>query len=101
MACPGLAVSLAHTRTMTSRPRGVSVPLPQQAFFSRIMAKSKLPLPTGLIGTAESVALDYGAGRPFFPFLSLAQIGIIAAMGAITFCLFAIVLPRAVLPFTA
>jgi hypothetical protein len=65
------------------------------------MAKSKLPLPTGLIGTAESVALDYGAGRPFFPFLSLTQIGIIAAMGAIIFCLFALVLSRAVLPFTA
>jgi hypothetical protein len=41
------------------------------------------------------------AGRPFFPFLSLAQIVIIAAIGVIIFCLFALVLPRAVLPFTA
>jgi hypothetical protein len=64
------------------------------------MAKSKLPLPSGLIGTADSVTLDYGAGRPFFPFLSLAQIGIIAVMGVVMAGLFALVVPRAALPFT-
>ena len=65
------------------------------------MAKSKLPLPSGLIGTADSVTLDYGAGRPFFPFLSLAQMAIIVAMYAIGMAVFALFLRREVLPFTA
>jgi hypothetical protein len=65
-----------------------------------MMAKAKLPRPSGLIGTAGSVALDYGAGRPFFPFLSLAQIGILAAMGTIIAGLFALMVPGAALPFT-
>jgi hypothetical protein len=86
---------------MTRAVGTISLPPPFTLFSGSMMARPKLPLPTGLIGTAGSVALDYGAGRPFFPFLSLAQIGIIAAMGAIIFCLFALVLPRAVLPFTA
>lgn len=65
------------------------------------MARPKLPLPTGLIGEAGPVAYDYVAGRPFFPFLSLAQIAILVAMYAVGMGLFALFIHREVLPFTA
>ena len=65
------------------------------------MARSKLPLPTGLIGEAGQVALDYAAGKPFFPFLSLAQIAILVAIYAIGMGVFALFIRREVLPFTA
>ena len=66
-----------------------------------MMARSKLPLPTGLIGEAGPVVLDYAAGKPFFPFLSLAQIAIIIAIYAIGMGVFALFIRREVLPFTA
>jgi hypothetical protein len=59
------------------------------------------PLPTGLIGTAGPVTLDYAAGKPFFPFLSLAQIVMILAIYSIGMGIFALFIRRAALPFTA
>ena len=66
-----------------------------------MMARPKLPLPTGLIGAAGPVTFDYAAGRPFFPFLSLAQIAILIAIYVIGLGIFALFVRREVLPFTA
>jgi hypothetical protein len=63
--------------------------------------RPKLPLPSGLIGEAGPVTLDYSAGNPFFPFLSLAQIAMILAIYAIGMGMFALFIRREVLPFTA
>ena len=60
-----------------------------------------LPLPNGLIGTAGPVTLDYRAGRPFFPFLSWAQIAIILSIFVVGMGIFALFIRREVLPFTA
>ena len=47
------------------------------------MAQPFLPLPTGLIGDVSSAKPLYGAGRPFYPFLSYEQLFIILAIFAV------------------
>jgi hypothetical protein len=60
-----------------------------------------LLLPSGLIGTAESVAFDYPSCRPCFPFLSLAQLAVVLAIYAAIVGMGALFVPRAALPFIA
>src|SRR5256885_6181459 len=42
--------------------------------------RPKLPLPSGLIGQAESVRFDPAGAKPFFPFLSLQQLFLLIAI---------------------
>jgi hypothetical protein len=60
-----------------------------------------LPLPSGLIGTAEPVAFDYQSCRPCFPFLSLAQLAVVLAIYAAIMGMGALFVQRAALPFVA
>jgi hypothetical protein len=60
-----------------------------------------LPLPSGLIGTAEPVAFDYQSCRPCFPFLSLAQLALILTVFAVIVGVGALFVPRGALPFIA
>lgn len=60
-----------------------------------------LPLPSGLIGTAEPVAFDYQAGHPFFPFLSFSQLALLVAMYLIVLGAFALTLPGKIMAFVA
>jgi hypothetical protein len=60
-----------------------------------------LPLPTGLIGTADPVAFDYQACRPCFPFLSLSQVALVLVIYAAITGLFSLFAPRGSLLFAA
>jgi hypothetical protein len=54
-----------------------------------------LPLPSGLIGQAEPVRSDAAAARPFFPFLSAAQMLLCLALYIVVAGAIVLFLPRA------